>query len=162
MKATRIPSMRIMLLAGFLGIAGSAAAMEQNATAISTGWLMQDVARVTQSGEAISKVGFAPRIFKVRPYVAPPAASANPPAAKEPDKVRFYNAPRVQGQMAWPADPEMNRPSHSSKWVQAPGPPSTDWYRATVPGTVLTTLVNNKARQKKSWVDSGSGSLPSE
>ena len=57
--------------------------------------------------------------------------------------MRFYNAPRVQGNVSWPVDPEMNRPSHSSKWAQAPGPSSPDWYRATVPGTVLTTLVNN-------------------
>ncbi len=107
--------------------------MGQSAIAISTGWLMQDVAHVTESGEAISRVGFAPRIFKVKPYVPPPTASANPPAAKATDKVRFYNAPRVQGQVAWPVDPEMNRPSHSSKWAQAPGPSSPDWYRATVP-----------------------------
>jgi beta-mannosidase len=143
MKATQTSSMRIMLLAGFLGIAGRSTAMGQSGIAISTGWLMQDVAQVTESGEAISRVGFAPRIFKVKPYVPPPTASANPPAAKATDKVRFYNAPRVEGQVAWPVDPEMNRPSHSSKWAQAPGPSSPDWYRATVPGTVLTTLVNN-------------------
>src|SRR5262245_32397748 len=32
---------------------------------------------------------------------------------------------------------------HSSAWRQAPAPSSRAWYRATVPGTVLTTLVDN-------------------
>ena len=144
MNAMQTPSMRTMLLAGFLGMAGSSTAMPQDATVISTGWLMQDVARVTQSGEAISKPGFAPRIYKIKPYVPPPTAGANPSTAtKVPDAVRLYNAPRVQGVVVWPVDPEKNRPNHSSQWVQAPGPSSPDWYRATVPGTVLTTLVNN-------------------
>ena len=35
------------------------------------------------------------------------------------------------------------RPLHSSAWTQAPGPSSSAWYRAVVPGTVLTTLVAN-------------------
>ena len=144
MKATQTLSMRIMLLAGFLAIAGSPAAKGQRTVAISTGWLMQDAARVTQSGAVVSKVGFAPRVHKIEPYVPPPTSGANPPtASKVPDEVRYYNAPRVDGIVVWPVDPEKNRPSHSSKWVQAPGPPSRDWYRATVPGTVLTTLVNN-------------------
>jgi beta-mannosidase len=133
-----------MLLAGFLAIAGTSTAKEQGAVVISTGWLMQDVAHVSQSGEALSKVGFAPRIYAIKPYAPPPTAGANSPApTKTPDEVRFYNAPRVQGNVVWKLDPEVNRPSHSSKWVQAPGPSSPDWYRATVPGTVLTTLVNN-------------------
>ena len=136
--------MRIVLLAGLLAITGTSAAKGKSAVVISTGWLMQDVARVTQSGEEISKVGFAPRVYKIRPYVPPPTAGANPPtAAKVADNVRFFSVPRVEGRVVWPVDPEKNRPNHSSKWVQAPGPPSPDWYRATVPGTVLTTLVNN-------------------
>ena len=144
MRATQTSSMRIMWLAGFLAIAGSSTAKEQSAVVISTGWLMQDVAHVTQSGEVISKVLYSPRIYKIKPYVPPPTAGANlPAAAKVPDEVRFYNGPRVQGVVVWPVDPQTNRPSHSSKWAQAPGPSSPDWYRATVPGTVLTTLVNN-------------------
>ncbi len=43
----------------------------------------------------------------------------------------------------WPLNLEPNRPSFSSAWTQAPGPSSAAWYPATVPGTVLTTLVNN-------------------
>ena len=137
-------SMRIAGLAGVVAMAGSAAAVERGGMAISTGWLMQDAARVTQPGEAISRVGFAPRIYAVKPYVAPATSGANPPTAtKVTDAVRLYNAPRVQGQVVWPVDAEANRPSHSSQWTQAPGPASPDWYRATVPGTVLTTLVNN-------------------
>jgi hypothetical protein len=90
---------------------------------VSTGWLMQDVANVDVTAEAISSVGFAPAIYDPQPYAAPPTASANPPA-----------------------DPGHNgdaRPQHSSAWTQAPGPSSRAWYRATVPGTVLTTLVDN-------------------
>jgi beta-mannosidase len=143
MMATQTSSMRIMLLAGCLAIAGSSAAQERGAVTLSTGWLMQDVAHTTQSGEVISKVGFAPRIYAIQPYAPPPTAGANPSATKVTDEVRFYNAPRVQGIVQWPVDPEANRPNHSSNWVQAPGPSSPDWYRATVPGTVLTTLVNN-------------------
>jgi beta-mannosidase len=140
-----------MWLAGFLAMAGTSTAKEPGAVVISTGWLMQDVAHVTQSGEAISRVGFAPRIYAVKPYAPPPTAGANPPTAKVADEVRFYNAPRVQGVVSWPVDPEKNRPSHSSKWVQAPGPSSPDWYRATVPGTVLTTLVNNNIYPEPSY-----------
>ena len=54
--------MRITLLAGVVATVGISTAKEPAAVQISTGWLMQDVAHVTQSGEAISKVGFAPRI----------------------------------------------------------------------------------------------------
>jgi len=142
--ATRTFSIGIAWLAGFLAIAGISAAKERGAVPISTGWLMQDVAHVTQSGEAISKVGFAPPIYAVMPYAPPPTAGANPPTPTQiPDEVRYHNAPRVEGIVSWPVDPEKNRPSHSSQWTQAPAPASPDWYRATVPGTVLTTLVNN-------------------
>ena len=126
--------MRITLLAGFLAMAGISTAQEPRAVRIYTGWLMQDAAHVTPSGEAISKVGFTPHIYVVTPYVAPPTAGANPPtASKVPDEVRYRNAPRVEGIVSWPIDPEKNRPSHSSEWQQAPGPSSPDWYRATVP-----------------------------
>ena len=132
-------------LAGALAMAGSAAAERPSAVEIGSGWLMQDVARVTASGEAISTVGFAPRVYRVKPYSAPPTAGANPPTAtRVSDEVRFYNAPRVAGVTVWPVDAEKNRPSRSSQWVQAPGPSSPDWYRATVPGTVLATLVDNQ------------------
>jgi beta-mannosidase len=90
---------------------------------VSTGWLMQDVANVDAAADAISRVGFAPAIYDPQPYAPPPTASANPSA-----------------------DPGHNgdaRPQHSSAWTQAPGPSSRAWYRATVPGTVLTTLVDN-------------------
>ncbi len=144
MNATRTLSIRTTVFIGFLAIAGTSSAQEQSRAVISTGWLMQDARHVTQSGEAISKVGFAPRIYAVKPYAPPPTASANSPAAtKVPDEVRYHNAPRVEGIVSWPEDPEKSRPSHSSGWQQAPGPSSPDWYRATVPGTVLTTLVNN-------------------
>ncbi len=117
MKATQTVSIRIVLLAGFLAIAGISAAREPGAVQISAGWLMQDVAHVTQSGEAISKVGFAPRIYVVKPYTPPPTAGANPPtASRVPDEVRYHNAPRVEGIVSWPVDPEKNRPSHSSQW----------------------------------------------
>ncbi|MBS1875667.1 MAG: glycoside hydrolase family 2 [Acidobacteria bacterium] len=119
---------------------------------ISAGWLMQDAARVTATGEAISKVGFATGVYKVKPYVAPATASANPaPTTRVPDEVRYFPAPRVEGRTQWRVDPMPGRPSYSSKWVQAPGPQSDDWYRATVPGTVLTTLVNNNVYPEPSY-----------
>ena len=50
----------------------------------------------------------------------------------------------VQGASQWLIDQEANRPSFSSAWQQAPALSSSAWYRATIPGTVLTTLVDNK------------------
>ena len=97
MNPIRTISIRTTLFAGFLAIAGIAAAQGQHAVEISTGWLMQDVRHVTQSGEAISKVGFAPRIYAVKPYSPPKTASANlPTPTKVPDEVRYHNAPRVE------------------------------------------------------------------
>jgi beta-mannosidase len=90
---------------------------------LSSGWLMQDAARVSETGDAISRVGFAPAVYAPVPYVAPPTAAANPAAN-----------PGANGTA---------RPRNASVWQQAPGPSSPAWYRATVPGTVLTTLVNN-------------------
>src|SRR5579862_108697 len=90
---------------------------------LSSGWLMQDVARVDDTADAISSVKFSPKIYVPTPYVPPPSAGANPGAG-----------PGANGDV---------RPLHSSEWTQAPGPSSSAWYRATVPGTVLTTLVNN-------------------
>jgi beta-mannosidase len=90
---------------------------------LSSGWLMQDVAKVDASADVVSSVGFAPDVYVPRPYDAPPTVHANPAS-----------------------DPGRNgaaRPRHSSEWEQAPAPASRAWYRATVPGTVLTTLVNN-------------------
>jgi beta-mannosidase len=143
MKAPHSLVPALVILAGLLGTVWDSAAMAQAMVTIHSGWLMQDAAHVTQSGETISKVGFAPRIYQIQPYVAPPTARANPRTEKVADSVRFYNAPRVQGIVQWPVDPEKNRPNHSSDWVQATRPSSPDWYRATVPGTILTTLVNN-------------------
>jgi len=91
--------------------------------ALTSGWLMQDAANVDATDDAISTVGFSPRIYAPQPYLAPSTAAANPAA-----------------------DPGHNgdaRPLHSSAWTQAPGPSSHAWYRATVPGTVLSTLVDN-------------------
>src|SRR4051812_41753573 len=57
---------------------------------LSSDWLMQDVAHVKESGEAISKVGFAPPVYAVKPYVPPSTASANAPTATViPDEVRY-------------------------------------------------------------------------
>ena len=143
-KVAQSLSIQIRLLAGLLAIVGTSAARAPSAVELSTGWLMQDVVHVAQSGEALSKVGFAPRIYSIKPYWPPPTAAANAPtASKVPDELRYHNAPRVEGIVAWPLDPEKHRQSHSSGWQQAPGPASSDWYRATVPGTVLTTLVKN-------------------
>jgi Exo-beta-D-glucosaminidase Ig-fold domain/Glycosyl hydrolases family 2/Glycosyl hydrolases family 2, sugar binding domain len=119
---------------------------------LSSGWLMQDVAQVKDTGDVISKVGFAPDVYLPAPYVPPSTTDANPPTAtKIPDALRF--APRgprggrgeSPSAMAegWPLNPEPNRPSFSSGWMQAPAPSSAAWYQATVPGTILTTLVNN-------------------
>ncbi len=53
-------------------------------------------------------------------------------------------AAAMQGASLWVINAEANRPSFSSDWQQAPAPPAKAWYKATVPGTVLTTLVDNK------------------
>lgn len=90
---------------------------------VSSGWLMQDEASVDASADRVASVGFAPEIYVPHPYVGPATASANPAT-----------------------DPGTNgsaRPLRSSAWAQAPAPSSRAWYRATVPGTVLTTLVDN-------------------
>ena len=155
----------------------SAAAPSNSASAqpltISTGWLMQDVAQVTDTGDAISKVGYSPPVYRPVPYTAPASATANPPTSTViPLSVRTARAsaagvaaagaagrggrgnssqndkdPKtaaIQGASAWPIDSEANRPSFSSDWVQGPAPSAKQWYQATVPGTVLTTLVSNK------------------
>ena len=127
--------------------------------------MMQDIARVKAAGNAISKVDFGFQVYVPVPYTLPPTAGANAPMATAiPDAVRFAargawrGAPAAGGPPVpesgpltptilaegWPLDPEAHRPSFSSGWVQAPPPSSSAWYRATVPGTVLTTLVNNQ------------------
>jgi hypothetical protein len=119
---------------------------------LSSGWLMQDVAQVKETGDVISKVGFRPAVYQPTPYSAPSTTAANPPAMTAiPDAMRFASrGPRGNGGVTsaamaegWPLNPQPNRPSFSSGWVQAPSPSSASWYQATVPGTVLTTLVNN-------------------
>ncbi len=140
---------------------------------LSTGWLMQDVAQITDAGETISKVGYATPVYRPVPYAEPASATANPPTHSViPLSVRTARAgaagvaaagaagrggrgnssqndkdPKtaaIQGASAWPIDAETNRPSFSSDWVQGPAPSAKQWYPATVPGTVLTTLVSNK------------------
>jgi hypothetical protein len=119
---------------------------------LSSGWLMQDVVQVKEAGDVISKGSFAPDVYRPAPYVSPSTVSANPPTAtKIPDALRFApRGPRGNGGITptalaegWPLNPEPNRPSFSSGWVQAPAPSSASWYEAKVPGTVLTTLVGN-------------------
>jgi hypothetical protein len=112
---------------------------------------MQDVAQVKDSGDVISKVGYAPAVYHPVPYSLPVTARDNPPSAAVPSALRDApRGPRGGGSglaaMAegWPFNPETNRPSFSSGWTQAPAPSSPAWYAAEVPGTVLTTLVNNK------------------
>jgi beta-mannosidase len=127
---------------------------------------MQDVAQVKDGGEVVSKPSFQFSVYSPVPYQAPASATANPPtSAKIPLSVRTRNggavarggrgsnsgindtdpkAAAIAGASAWPIDAEANRPSFSSEWTQAPGPSSPHWYQATVPGTVLTTLVDNK------------------
>src|SRR5476649_248429 len=146
----------LILAAGIaLGLDGLAVASDlklPEPITLSSGWLMQDVAQVKETGDAISKVGFAPNVFQPTPYSPPSTVSANPPTAtKVPDALRFApRGPRGNGGASptamaegWPLNPESNRPSFSSGWVQAPAPSSASWYSATVPGTVLTTLVGN-------------------
>jgi len=140
---------------------------------LSSGWLMQDVAQVKDAGEAISKVGYAVPVYQPVPYVLPASASANPPTATViPLEVRNAQAstagraaagsagrggranssandtdPKaaaIQGASAWVINAEANRPSFSSDWTPGPAPTAKEWYTATVPGTVLTTLVDNK------------------
>ena len=58
---------------------------------IANGWLMRDAARVTQTGEVISTVGFAPRVYTIKPYVSPATAGANPAAATREFDDNFPN-----------------------------------------------------------------------
>jgi glycosyl hydrolase family 2 len=124
----------------------------QAPVAICSDWLMQDAARVKETGEVISRVGFAPPVYVAGAYAAPATAIANRPTSTViSPAVRYFVAGGGGGGRGggggggtqWPVEPEKNRPTYSSQWAQAPGPASPAWYRATVPGTVLTTLVNN-------------------
>jgi Exo-beta-D-glucosaminidase Ig-fold domain/Glycosyl hydrolases family 2/Glycosyl hydrolases family 2, sugar binding domain len=148
---------RLMLAAGLalawdgLAAAGASVNLPEPIT-LSSGWLMQDVAQVKATGDVISKVGFAPAVYQPMPYVPPSTTAANQPTAtKIPDALRFApRGPRGGGggspaglAEGWPLNPEPNRPSFSSGWAQAPAPSSPAWYQATVPGTILTTLVTN-------------------
>jgi beta-mannosidase len=90
---------------------------------LSSGWLMQDIAQVSAPGDVVSSAAFSPVVYLPKPYVPPPTAAANPAAN--------------------PSANAADRPKNSSAWQQAPAPSSPAWYRATVPGTILTTLVNN-------------------
>lgn len=89
-----------------------------------SGWVLQDATAVAESGNVISSLAFRPAIYERGVYQPPATASANPAAN-----------PGRNGEA---------RPLHSSAWTQAPGPPTTGWFSAVVPGTVLTTLVANK------------------
>jgi beta-mannosidase len=112
---------------------------------ISSDWLMQDIAHVKEGGDVISRVGFAPAVYVPRAYVVPPTAGGNEPTLTViPDVVRYFNgAGAGRSGTQWPVQPEKNRPNFSSQWAAAPAPSSSAWYKATVPGTVLTTLMNN-------------------
>jgi len=115
-----------VVLAIALAVASAGAQVRASlppAVTLSAGWLMQDIAQVHDAGDVVSRVGFSPAVYVPGPYVPPPTAGANPPDH--------------------PGSNSAARPLHSSAWTQAPGPSSPDWYRATVPGTVLTTLVAN-------------------
>src|SRR5439155_20104475 len=92
---------------------------------------MQDLAQVAESADVISTVRFSPAIYQPHPYTPPPTAAANPPAN-----------PGANGAV---------RPRRSSAWQQAPGPSSAAWYRATVPGPVLTTLADNGVYPEPLW-----------
>jgi beta-mannosidase len=164
-------SIHALILLLFLGLPAITRAQDDAAVAspvtLSTGWLMQDVAQVKDTGDAISKVGYTTPVYLPVPYAPPASASANAPTATViPGDVRTAKskggiagrgargnsglndtdpkAAATQGASLWPINAEANRPSFSSDWQQAPAPSATQWYQATVPGTVLTTLVDNK------------------
>jgi hypothetical protein len=124
-------------LLGFLGISIAVVAATSGATSgasapvappapitVSGGWLLQDAAAVTLSGDRVSSLAFQPPVYQPEPYRLPATAAANPPTS-----------PGHNGEA---------RPHASSEWTQGPGPPTTGWFRAVVPGTVLTTLVANE------------------
>jgi hypothetical protein len=94
-----------------------------SAVILTNGWLLQDAAAVAASGETISSIDFQPAIYVPAIYQPPPTAAVNP-----------ASNPGHNGD---------TRPRTSSEWMQAPGPPTSGWFRAIVPGTVLTTLVAN-------------------
>jgi hypothetical protein len=113
----------LTLLAGLLAGLGRLTAASPARLVVSEGWVLQDAAAVPDSGDVISTVGYQPPIYHPVPYVPPVSATANPPTN-----------PGRNGEA---------RPARSSAWTQAPGPPTTGWFPAVVPGTVLTTLVAN-------------------
>ncbi len=120
---------------------------------LTSGWLMQDIVQVKEPGDVISKVGYSPAVYRPVPYAAPASAKENVPTPTAiADSIRYApRGPRGRGgdispagmAEGWPLNREPNRPSFSSGWAQAPAPSSPAWYRATVPGTVLATLVDN-------------------
>ena len=118
---------------------------------LSSGWLMQDAARGQGDRGGHFPGRLCPGGLSTGRLCSTATADANPPSATVPEALRFAPRGPRDGQgdspvaMAegWPLNPEPNRPSFSSGWVQAPAPAAPAWYPATVPGTVLTTLVNN-------------------
>ncbi len=140
--ALRIPFVLCCLLAARpLPAADAGAALPASVT-IGAGWLMQDAIYVKDGGAEISKPGYAPPVYSPVPYKFPPTAALNPPPSGViPDGERFADYLT----RPWPAmNTEPARPNFSSFWTAGPRPTSLAWYRATVPGTVLTTLVNNQ------------------
>ena len=113
----------LAVIAVAAGMGAVAPAGPPPALTVSGGWLLQDAAAVTASGDEISSTEFRPPVYVPNPYQPPPTAAANPGAN-----------PGHNGDV---------RPRTSSAWTQAPGPPTSGWFRAVVPGTVLTTLVAN-------------------
>jgi beta-mannosidase len=117
--------MAIVVTAAARATSGASAPVAPPApVAVSGGWLLQDAAAVTVSGDLVSSLEFQPPVYRPVPYRPPPTAGANPAAN-----------PGQNGEA---------RPRVSSEWTQGPGPPTTGWFRAVVPGTVLTTLVANE------------------
>jgi hypothetical protein len=130
----------VLMLAGLSGLPGvsralavavaaqrdagaSAPAAPPPPVAVTGGWLLEDAAAVPVSGDVVSSLAFEPPVYQPVPYRPPPTADANPPAN-----------PGHNGEA---------RPRTSSEWTKGPGPPTSGWFRAVVPGTVLTTLVAN-------------------
>ncbi len=114
----------VVMAATRVTVGASTPAAPPAPVAVSGEWLLQDAAAVMVSGDVVSSLAFQPPVYRPVPYRPPPTATANPPGN-----------PGQNGEA---------RPRVSSEWTQAPGPPTTGWFRALVPGTVLTTLVANQ------------------
>ena len=144
-------SIHALILLLFLGLPAITRAQDDAAVAspvtLSTGWLMQDVAQVKDTGDAISKVGYTTPVYLPVPYALPASASANAADGDRHPRGRADRASQHEGGIAgrgargnsglndtdpkaaatqgaslWPINAEANRPSFSSDWQQAPAP----------------------------------------